>query len=68
MMMVPRALRNAMEGLQRWVKDLRRGSGELALFPLYKRLCCKARERVFEGELFSPTCARACRARLPTMV
>ena len=52
-----RALRNAMEGLQRWVKDLadRRGSGELALFPLYKRLReLQGAERVFEGELFFP--------------
>ncbi|NDP46793.1 MAG: response regulator [Sulfuriferula multivorans] len=52
-----RALRNAMEGLQRWVKDLAdgRGSGELALFPLYKRLReLQGVERVFEGELFFP--------------
>ncbi|MGV8990497.1 MAG: Hpt domain-containing protein [Thiobacillus sp.] len=52
-----RALRNAMEGLQRWVKDLAdgRGSGELALFPLYKRLReLQGIERVFEGELFFP--------------
>ncbi|MDP2057521.1 MAG: Hpt domain-containing protein, partial [Thiobacillus sp.] len=52
-----RALRNAMEGLQRWVKDLAdgRGSGELALFPLYKRLReLQGAERVFEGELFFP--------------
>ncbi|MDO9467425.1 MAG: Hpt domain-containing protein [Thiobacillus sp.] len=54
---VLRALRNAMEGLQRWVKDLAdgRGSGELALFPLYKRLReLQGAERVFEGELFFP--------------
>jgi chemosensory pili system protein ChpA (sensor histidine kinase/response regulator) len=52
-----RALRNAIEGLQRWVKDLAdgRGSGELALFPLYKRLReLQGAERVFEGELFFP--------------
>jgi chemosensory pili system protein ChpA (sensor histidine kinase/response regulator) len=52
-----RALRNALEGLQRWVKDLAdgRGSGELALFPLYKRLReLQGAERVFEGELFFP--------------
>ena len=52
-----RALRNAMEGLQRWVKDLAdgRGSGELALFPLYKKLReLQGAERVFEGELFFP--------------
>lgn len=52
-----RAVRNAMEGLQRWVKDLAdgRGSGELALFPLYKRLReLQGAERVFEGELFFP--------------
>ncbi|MBT9568323.1 MAG: Hpt domain-containing protein, partial [Thiobacillus sp.] len=52
-----RALRNAMEGLQRWVKDLAdgRGTGELALFPLYKRLReLQGAERVFEGELFFP--------------
>jgi chemosensory pili system protein ChpA (sensor histidine kinase/response regulator) len=52
-----RALRNAFEGLQRWVKDLAdgRGSGELALFPLYKRLReLQGAERVFEGELFFP--------------
>lgn len=52
-----RALRNAMEGLQRWIKDLAdgRGSGELALFPLYKRLReLQGAERVFEGELFFP--------------
>jgi chemosensory pili system protein ChpA (sensor histidine kinase/response regulator) len=54
---VLRALRNALEGLQRWVKDLAdgRGSGELALFPLYKRLReLQGAERVFEGELFFP--------------
>ncbi|HWR75629.1 MAG TPA: Hpt domain-containing protein, partial [Thiobacillus sp.] len=54
---VLRALRNAMEGLQRWVRDLAdgRGSGELALFPLYKRLReLQGAERVFEGELFFP--------------
>ncbi|MDA8127288.1 MAG: Hpt domain-containing protein [Betaproteobacteria bacterium] len=52
-----RAIRNAIEGLQRWVKDLAdgRGSGELALFPLYKRLReLQGAERVFEGELFFP--------------
>ncbi len=52
-----RALRNAMEGLQRWVKDLAdgRGTGELALFPLYKRLReLQGAEQVFEGELFFP--------------
>lgn len=52
-----RALRNAIEGLQRWVKDLvdGRGSGELALFPLYKRLReLQGAEQVFEGELFFP--------------
>lgn len=52
-----RALRNALEGLQRWVKDLAdgRGSGELALFPLYKRLReLQGAEQVFEGELFFP--------------
>jgi len=54
---VLRALRNAMEGLQRWVRDLAdgRGSGELALFPLYKRLReLQGAERIFEGELFFP--------------
>jgi len=54
---VVRAIRNAIEGLQRWVKDLAdgRGSGELALFPLYKRLReLQGAERVFEGELFFP--------------
>ena len=52
-----RALRNTIEGLQRWIKDLAdgRGSGELALFPLYKRLReLQGAERVFEGELFFP--------------
>ncbi len=52
-----RAVRNAIEGLQRWVKDLAegRGSGELALFPLYRRLReLQGAERVFEGELFFP--------------
>ncbi|AAZ98501.1 CheA Signal Transduction Histidine Kinases (STHK) [Thiobacillus denitrificans ATCC 25259] len=52
-----RALRNAIEGLQRWVRDLAdgRGTGELALFPLYKRLReLQGAERVFEGELFFP--------------
>ncbi len=52
-----RALRNAIEGLQRWVRELAdgRGSGELALFPLYKRLReLQGAERVFEGELFFP--------------
>jgi chemosensory pili system protein ChpA (sensor histidine kinase/response regulator) len=59
-----RALRNALEGLQRWIKDLAdgRGSGELALFPLYKRLReLQGAERVFEGELFFPDL----RARAP---
>ncbi len=54
---VLRALRNTLEGLQRWIKDLAdgRGSGELALFPLYKRLReLQGAERVFEGELFFP--------------
>ncbi|MCA1979602.1 MAG: Hpt domain-containing protein, partial [Thiobacillus sp.] len=54
---VLRALRNAFEGLQRWVKALAdgRGSGELALFPLYKGLReLQGAERVFEGELFFP--------------
>jgi chemosensory pili system protein ChpA (sensor histidine kinase/response regulator) len=54
---VMRALRNTLEGLQRWIKDLAdgRGSGELALFPLYKRLReLQGAERVFEGELFFP--------------
>src|SRR5512143_1474645 len=54
---VLRALRNAIEGLQRWVRDLAdgRGSGELALFSLYKRLReLQGAERVFEGELFFP--------------
>lgn len=54
---VLRAIRNAIEGLQRWVRDLAdgRGSGELALFPLYRRLReLQGAERVFEGELFFP--------------
>ncbi|MFO7541741.1 MAG: Hpt domain-containing protein [Thiobacillus sp.] len=54
---VLQALRNAIEGLQRWVRDMAngRGSGELALFPLYKRLReLQGAERVFEGELFFP--------------
>ena len=54
---VLRALRNTLEGLQRWIKDLSdgRGSGELALFPLYKRLReLQGAERIFEGELFFP--------------
>lgn len=54
---VLRALRNATEGLQRWVRDLAdgRGSGELALFPLYRRLReLQGAEQVFEGELFFP--------------
>lgn len=54
---VLQALRNAIEGLQRWVRDMAngRGSGELALFPLYKRLReLQGVERVFEGELFFP--------------
>ncbi|OZA31100.1 MAG: hybrid sensor histidine kinase/response regulator [Hydrogenophilales bacterium 17-61-9] len=61
-----RALRNAMEGLQRWVKDLAdgRGSGELALFPLYKRLReLQGAERVFEGELFFPDLRSGVQAR-----
>jgi chemosensory pili system protein ChpA (sensor histidine kinase/response regulator) len=52
-----RAMRNAFEGLSRWVKNMAegRGSGELALFPLYKRLReLQGAERVFEGELFFP--------------
>ncbi|MHB1352297.1 MAG: hybrid sensor histidine kinase/response regulator [Thiobacillus sp.] len=54
---IMRALRNAIEGLQRWVRDLAdgRGTGELALFPLYRRLReLQGAERVFEGELFFP--------------
>ncbi len=61
-----RALRNAIEGLQRWVKDLAdgRGSGELALFPLYKRLReLQGAERVFEGELFFPDLRTRAHAR-----
>ncbi len=60
-----RAVRNAIEGLQRWVKDLAdgRGSGELALFPLYKRLReLQGAERVFEGELFFPDLRTRARA------
>ena len=52
-----RAMRNAFEGLSRWVKNMAdgRGSGELALYPLYKRLReLQGAERVFEGELFFP--------------
>jgi len=52
-----RAMRNAFEGLSRWVKNMAdgRGGGELALFPLYKRLReLQGAERVFEGELFFP--------------
>jgi chemosensory pili system protein ChpA (sensor histidine kinase/response regulator) len=63
---VLRALRNALEGLQRWVKDLAdgRGSGELALFPLYKRLReLQGAERVFEGELFFPDLRTRSRAK-----
>jgi len=53
-----RALRNAIEGLQRWVKDLAdgRGSGELALFPLYKRLReLQGAERRLRPCLFAPS-------------
>ena len=52
-----RAIRNTIEGLSRWIKELAdgRGSGELALFPLYRRLrVLQGAERVFEGELFFP--------------
>ena len=52
-----RAIRNTIEGLSRWIKDLAegRGTGELALFPLYRRLReLQGAERVFEGELFFP--------------
>ena len=52
-----RAIRNTIEGLSRWIKELAdgRGSGELALFPLYRRLReLQGAERVFEGELFFP--------------
>jgi len=52
-----RAVRNTIEGLSRWIKDLAegRGTGELALFPLYRRLReLQGAERVFEGELFFP--------------
>ncbi len=52
-----RAMRNAFEGLSRWVKNMAdgRGGGELALFPLYRRLReLQGAERVFEGELFFP--------------
>jgi chemosensory pili system protein ChpA (sensor histidine kinase/response regulator) len=51
------AVRNTIEGLSRWIKELAdgRGSGELALFPLYKRLReLQGAEHVFEGELFFP--------------
>jgi chemosensory pili system protein ChpA (sensor histidine kinase/response regulator) len=54
---VLRAIRNTIEGLSRWIKELAegRGSGELALFPLYRRLReLQGAERVFEGELFFP--------------
>ncbi len=54
---VLRAMRNTLEGLSRWIKDLAdgRGSGELALFPLYRRLReLQGAERIFEGELFFP--------------
>lgn len=64
---VLRALRNALEGLQRWIKDLAdgRGSGELALFPLYRRLReLQGAERVFEGELFFPDMRTRVRARV----
>lgn len=57
-----RAISNTIEGLQRWVKERAdgRGSGELALFPLYKSLReLQGAERVFEGELFFPD-LRAC--------
>ncbi|MEQ1662006.1 MAG: Hpt domain-containing protein [Thiobacillus sp.] len=57
-----RAISNTLEGLQRWVKERAdgRGSGELALFPLYKSLReLQGAERVFEGELFFPD-LRAC--------
>ena len=52
-----RAVRNTIEGLLRWIKELAdgHGSGELALFPLYRRLReLQGAERVFEGELFFP--------------
>ena len=52
-----RAIRNTIEGLSRWIKELAegRGTGELALFPLYRRLReLQGAERVFEGELFFP--------------
>ncbi|MEQ1592040.1 MAG: Hpt domain-containing protein [Thiobacillaceae bacterium] len=51
------AVRNTIEGLSRWIKELAdgRGSGELALFPLYQRLReLQGAEHVFEGELFFP--------------
>ena len=47
----------ALEGLQRWVARVAegRGTGELALFPYYRRLReLQGAERVFEGELFFP--------------
>ena len=57
------ALRNALEGLQRWIKDLAdgRGSGELALFPLYRRLReLQGAERCSRASCSFPTCARGC--------
>ena len=47
----------ALEGLQRWVARVAegRGTGELALFPYYRKLReLQGAERVFEGELFFP--------------
>jgi chemosensory pili system protein ChpA (sensor histidine kinase/response regulator) len=66
---VLRAMRNAIEGLQRWIKDLAdgRGTGELALFPLYKRLReLQGAERVFEGELFFPDLRTRVQGRAPS--
>ena len=59
---VLRALRNAMEGLQRWVKDLAdgRGSGELALFPIVQASARTARRRTgVRGRIVFPRSAHA---------
>jgi chemosensory pili system protein ChpA (sensor histidine kinase/response regulator) len=63
-----RAMRNAFEGLSRWVKNMAdgRGGGELALFPLYKRLReLQGAERVFEGELFFPDLRTRVHGKIP---
>ena len=51
------AVRHAIQGLARWIREVAdgRGSSELVLFPLYRQLReLQGAEHVFESELFFP--------------